>query len=93
MEDNVRAELPLTDDQDRASTFPRGFAVSLNSQRSIPISMFEYLLFLCLCPSLTGALVGFENVNAPNLAPADFDNKSQMRYIPTLGYFVCDSIR
>jgi len=46
LDDSVRAELPLTDDQDRASTFPRGFDVSLNSKRPIPISMFAWFLFL-----------------------------------------------
>ena len=45
LEDNARAELPLTDDQDRASTFPRGFAISLNSKRPVPISMFAWFLF------------------------------------------------
>ena len=44
----MRAELPLTDDRDRASTFPRGFVISLNSQRSIPISVFTSNLFVSL---------------------------------------------
>jgi len=49
LDDSVRAELPLTDDQDRATTFPRGFAISFNSKRQIPLSMFSsvymFLLF------------------------------------------------